>query len=373
MARSLCTNTGLPSLRRYRRHLRATAAWLDRSIIHGHGGSCAYFSPFRGWSRPYPETTGYLIPTLLQLDSDLPDRGTHRQARLLGNWLLKIQHPDGYWLGGFHPPSRGAKPSVFNTAQVVTGLLALYSDSNESPFIESALRAGRWLCSGLRPDGLWVHTDYRATETPTYYTHAAWPLLELWSCTREPIYRDAGSAVMERLVRRQRTNGAFHRWGFTDTGPAFTHTIGYTLYGFVQAARLLDDWERFGGPAVDALSVLMRQAELRGGRLPGALTDDWEPAGHYVCLTGNAQIALCLLAWEHVACDLRIVNAAAKLIDYVCSRQTLRAPLDGVRGAVPGSFPPWGRYMLGRYPNWAAKFHCDALSRLDRRITAELP
>ena len=48
-------------------YLGATAAWLLRSIDNGEGGWCAYFSPATGWSNPYPETTGYLIPMLIEL------------------------------------------------------------------------------------------------------------------------------------------------------------------------------------------------------------------------------------------------------------------------------------------------------------------
>jgi hypothetical protein len=30
-------------------------------------------------------------------------------------------------------------------------------------------------------------------------------------------------------------------------------------------------------------------------------------------------------------------------------------------GAIPGSFPIWGRYEPFAFPNWATKFFCDAL------------
>ena len=30
-------------------------------------------------------------------------------------------------------------------------------------------------------------------------------------------------------------------------------------------------------------------------------------------------------------------------------------------GAIPGSFPLWGRYESFAFPNWATKFFCDAL------------
>ena len=113
----------LPTLDRYRRHLRATGRWLVRSVRPG-GGSAAYFSPLAGWSRPYPETTGYLIPTLLRLGQEYPADGGENAALRAGRWLLEIQRPEGAWNGGLHPPRGGGKPSVFNTGQVLDGMLA---------------------------------------------------------------------------------------------------------------------------------------------------------------------------------------------------------------------------------------------------------
>ena len=54
------------SIYRYTEHLRATLDWLLLSIEEGHNGSSAHYSPLGGWSAPYPETTGYIIPTLLE-------------------------------------------------------------------------------------------------------------------------------------------------------------------------------------------------------------------------------------------------------------------------------------------------------------------
>ena len=119
-----------------------------------------------------------------------------------------------------------------------------------------------------------------------------------------------------------------------------------------------------------ALERLARKAEFANGRLPGAYHEDWRAVDWYTCLTGNAQVALCLLRFEERQPDLRLVNAAAKLVDQVCRSQHL-AGHDGVRGAVAGAAPIWGRYMFMRYPNWAAKYHADALMMLTRRLACE--
>jgi hypothetical protein len=359
-------------MRLYQRHLEATAGWLMRSIAHGHGGSCAYYAPGLGWSPPYPETTGYLIPTLLDLALWTPALQTTTAARALGGWLLQIQHSDGSWRGGVHPPKKAARASVFNTAQILQGLVALYRATGEQRWLDAAERGANWLASGVDERGLWPSNDYRAEQTPSYYSYAAWPMLAVWRCGGNETTRAAAERVLRMVLDRRLQNGVFRHWGFAEDQPAFTHTIAYTLQGLLGAADLLDDWETYGEPALAALNTLARRAELRGGYLPGAFDERWKPAGSYVCLTGNTQVALCLLQWERRAADLRLVSAAARLVDYVCSTQWLRGPLPALRGAVAGSAPLWGRYMLLRYPNWAAKYHCDALMQLLARLRAEL-
>ncbi len=353
-------------IQRFERHLRATAEWLIGSIEHGRGGSCAYFSPL-GWSRPYPETSGYIIPTLLMLSEKLKGFDGRQRALDLGTWLLDIQDSEGWWHGGVHPPKGDVKASVFNTGQVLHGMAALHDLTGEDRWLDAGVRAGRWLACGLGEDGLWTHVDYRAPGTPSYYTFAAWPMLEIATRGSDDGIRDAAVRVLDAILERRRPNGSFARWAFEDGVAAFTHTIAYTLQGLIESARLLGDWEAYGAPTETALGELARRTAERGGRLPGRFDDDWRPATSFVCLTGNAQTALCLLDLDARRTEPRLVDAATVLIDAVCASQRLRGPA-GVRGAVAGSSPLWGRYMTLRYPNWAAKFHCDALIKLMARL-----
>ena len=354
----------LPTLETYARHLRATAGWLVESIRHGNGGSCAHFSVASGWSRPYPETTGYLIPTLLELDPQLPELGLRERALGLGDWLLSIRNADGAWDAGLHPPRGRARSSVFNSCQVLDGLVALHRATGESRWLDAAHRGATWATGLQGADGLWSHRDYDSSGTPSYYTQALWPLLEVWKETGDETLRTKAEAALLKILQRRREQGSFAAWGFGGRDRAFTHTIAYTLRGILECSRLLDAWDDVGVQAVPALERLLRKAELSGGRLPGELDGDWNATRRFVCLTGNVQTATNLLLWEQREKDLRIVNAAAKLIDVVCAAQSLRKPLVGHRGAVAGSQPAWGRYMALRHPNWAAKFHCDALMQI---------
>ena len=361
----------LPTLEVYASHLRATVEWLLRSIDHGRGGSCAHFSLLTGWSRPYPETTGYLIPTLLDLDRELPELELGSRAHALGEWLLSIQREDGAWSGGLHPPRGEGRPSVFNTSQVLSGLLALHRAGGDGRWMTAAHRAARWASEQAAGDGLWSHRDYGAEGTPSYYTHALWPLLETALEAGDDTVRVQAEAGLSAILARRRDNGAFEGWGFRGSDRAFTHNVAYTLRGILECSRLLDAWEDVGTRAVPALERMLRKTELAGGRLAGELDTEWRSTASFVCLTGSVQTASNLLLWERHERDLRIVNAAAKLVDAVCATQTLGAPLAGLRGAVAGSLPVWGRYMTLRHPNWAAKFHCDALAALSVRVSEE--
>jgi hypothetical protein len=358
-------------LARYRRHLEATVDWLARSIERGRGGSAAYWAPGLGWSRPYPETTGYLIPTLLEVAPRLPERGLVEDAVRLGTWLLGIQLECGAWHGGLHPPRGPARPSVFNTGQVLKGLAALHRKTGDARWLAAARRGAVWLAEGIDASGAWGGGDYRSSRTPTYYTEVACPMLEVARLADDPAITAAAERVLRSLRARRRSDGWFDGWAFGDAEPAFTHTIAYALRGFLDCARILDRFEEYGAPTLAALELLRRRAERSRGRLPGAFAPGFRPVGRFTCLTGNAQIALCLLAWEEQERDLRLVNAAAKLVDAVCARQSLTSVLPGKRGGVSGSAPLWGPYMRFRYPNWAAKYLCDAIVALSDRLYLE--
>ncbi|MBV8601097.1 MAG: hypothetical protein JO359_05965 [Candidatus Eremiobacteraeota bacterium] len=347
-----------------RANLRATYDWIERSRSPRNGGSRAYYAPVLGWSRTYPETTGYIIPTVLRTGAVLKDDGALQRARSFGEFLVDIQQPEGGWFGLTWPPKRSAGLSVFNTAQILKGLTALARATDEPVWLESASRGAGWLAGGVDGNGMWSAGGYRSETNPSYYTQVAWPMLEVWALTGERTLRDAAVRVLEAAVARRTLLGGFRGWGFGASDLAFTHTIAYTLRGFLESARLLGEWERYGKPVLPALRRLAEDAVAGRGRLPGAYSAQWEPERWYTCLTGNVQIAICLLLAARRCNDALFPTAARALIEETCRQQSLQHPIPDLRGAVAGSAPIWGRYMRGRYPNWAAKYLCDAIVAL---------
>jgi hypothetical protein len=343
--------------------------WIKRSV-RKQGGSAATLAVTGTWSRSYPETTGYIIETLLQYERITAERGWRELAHRLADWLLDIQLDCGAWGGGLHP-SRDVSPSVFNTGQILLGLAALYDVSSEQQYLDSLVRGAAWLTRTEAGKGTWQSGNYKGDFNPTYYTRVTWPMLEAWRLSGDDSVRSAAERVLEVMRNRRLENGSFSGWGFSTDGAAFTHTIAYTLRGFIESGRLLGDADRYLELVTPAIDRLFRRGELRQGRLPGSFDSRWKGDDRFVCLTGNAQVGLVFLRYEAFRPDLRLVNAASRLIDYVCDRQASPKLPPRFRGAIAGSDPIWGPYLRLRYPNWAAKFFADSIMLLLARLKAE--
>lgn len=347
------------------RRARAALDWLVRSE-RPEGGSAAYYVPLLGWSAPYPETTGYIVPTLYDGARRFSDDRYERAAERMARWLLTLQDPEGWFPTGTWRPGRSLEPSVFNTAQIVFGLLAAFRETRDDRFARASARAVSWLQGELDESGRWTRWSYREGHVPSYYAHVCWPMAEHW--------REFGGVelcsdirrALDAILRERRDDGTFAHWAFEPGRPAFTHTIGYTLQGLYEAGRILGTTGQHVEAAADSLARLMRIYEIRK-RLAGAYHDGWEPVGSFICLTGHAQIAS---AWLHLfqdEGDPRFLNAGLRALQEVAEHQKLGGSA-GRRGAVAGSVPFWGAYMRGRYPNWAAKFFVDGLLRAEKLL-----
>src|SRR2546423_12198508 len=86
-------------------------SWLCRAqdrALPRDGGVARHFSLLTGWSASYPETTGYIVPTMLRCAADRGDDSLRERARTMLDWLVSIQFPDG----GFQAGTIGARPLV---------------------------------------------------------------------------------------------------------------------------------------------------------------------------------------------------------------------------------------------------------------------
>jgi hypothetical protein len=351
------------------RTVESTIRWLllaqERSAS-ADGGVARHFSLVDGWAVSYPETTGYILPTILDWGERRADRACLESARTMADWLLTIQFPEGGFQGG-KVDAEPRVPVTFNTGQILIGL-ARAAQSWGGPYREAMNRAARWLVETQDSDGCWRRhpTPFAAPGEKAYETHVAWGLFEAARLEPDEGYGEAGLANVRWALTKQRENGWIDNCCLNDPAHPLTHTLGYFLRGVLEGHRFR--------PAPELMAAALRTARglLRAcspdGYLPGRLDRDFRGTVNWVCLTGNVQIAHCFLLLFQETGDTELRDVAFELNRFV--RRTLR--VDGpedVVGGVKGAFPVWGDYGRFEFLNWSAKFFVDS-NLLEARLRA---
>jgi Formyl transferase/Prenyltransferase and squalene oxidase repeat len=355
-------------------HMAAAAAWVARAQdATPDGGIVGRYDLRRGWTSSYPETSGYLIPTLLRLSEQGGAASWLQRAKRCVHFLLALQLPDGAFPGG-EVHENTSRSSVFNTAQIVNGLVAWHAFSADEPTLTALRRAGDWLCNVQDPDGAWRQHVYLGLPT-TYTTHASCWLAELGRHLGETRYVEAAVRHMDWALQHvDQGTGWIDLAGFTaedhQARCSVTHTIAYTLWGILTTALIVGRSDAVDTVRRAALAIA-RRVQLTGW-LPGKLDSAWKAAAKYECLTGNAQMALIWMRLYGLDGDGRLLNAALIALDRVKESQDLTNRDPGIRGGIAGSAPVWGQYIRAAYPNWAAKFFIDAMLDM-RAVLPSLP
>lgn len=346
-----------------RDHLLAAGYWLaDAQNATTDGGIAGRYSLKSGWSSSYPETTGYIIPTLLRLASFLGEAEYRERARRCVDFLLSVQLNSGAF-PAMEIATNRTEASVFNTAQIACGLRAWHSETRDQRVLEAIIRACDWLVAQQDKDGAWRRFTYGGIAC-TYMAHAACWLGEAGAyLNHQPYLRAAGQHLEWVLQHVDNETGWLDKCGFSqqdhEARSAVTHTIAYTIWGVLLISKILrhDDGMR---TARTAAYQVARRLELSRW-LPGVLDWRWRPQAKYACLTGNAQMALIWFEIDRLQPDPTLISSACKAIDLVKRAQPMFAKDPGIRGGIPGSDPVWGDYIYAQIPNWAAKFFIDAL------------
>ncbi|MCB0403236.1 MAG: glycoside hydrolase family 127 protein [Bdellovibrionales bacterium] len=343
-------------------HLRGAVEWLWNAHrgASEHGLSKGYDTLRGRWNSPYPETTGYTIPTLLNASGYLEDPGLRALALRLADYVLEVMGKDG---GVSHWASEKHNPIVFDTGQVLFGLLAAHKATGNPVFLEAATRAGNWLVSVQDSGGSWKRGQHLGVEK-TIDTRVAWALLRLHAEVPEGKYQSGAIQCLEWVLTQQDLDGWFRRCSFTTQEDPFTHTLCYTAEGLLECGKLLGE-ERYVSAAKITSAALLDLQE-HDGSLCSTFAAGWKASSHSSCLTGNCQAAKLWLDFFELDGRTQYFAAAQRALAFVASRQTLRPSLPGIHGGIPGSSPFFGTYERFKYPNWAAKFFIDAVLTLER-------
>ena len=297
-------------------------SWIKKNTINGQGITIT--------SRQrliYPEVTGYYIPTLL-------DWGERNLAISYAKYLCSIQKPDGSWYD-----SDDKEPYVFDTAQILKGLLAV---RDMLPAVdEHIIRGCNWLIGNIDEEGrlttpsknAWGNDEGFCSELCHIYCLT--PLKEAGKVFDKTIYVDKAKAVLE-----------FYKKNYYEKIMNFSlmsHFYAYVMEGLLDLGE--EEMVR------EAMQKLKRVQNAEGG-IPALYNVKW------VCSTGMFQLAL---VWY----KLGELKEGDKIFKYACRLQNKSG---GWFGSYPA--PSSDRFAKGKqeasyFPkeeiSWANKYFLDAL------------
>jgi hypothetical protein len=351
--------------------LALTIEWLLQSHRHApSGGSSAGYSILEGWLPSYPETTGYIIPTLWHYAEGVSDAAKKEElqkaALAMTDWEIEIQLENGAVRGGWYGTdklgrfSKNDLPVAFNTGMVLLGFAESYAQTKRDAYLRAGIRAGDWLAENQEPSGAWLKGASEATRNSgySYYTMIAFGLAAFAKASGLEKYHHVATKHVDWVVSQQAQNGFYKFMSFTEGVAPYLHTIAYTIQGVLEVGLFLER-EDYIRSAEKAAFELLKRFEI-SGNLWGEYDEKWKPVRKYWCVTGIAQMSIVWSKLYLKSGDARYFNAALKANDAIKSIQPVKTNA-GFKGAVRGSYPVWERYSRFYFPNWAAKFYADAL------------
>lgn len=334
--------------------------WLKRAQdIHKNGGVSAGYHFKTGWQPPYPETTGYIIPTFFDYYHYIEDEEYRQRAISMADWEVSIQLDNGAFQGGYKEYNWNLPlPIVFDTGQVMFGLIRTYEETDKEVYLNASKMAGDCLVKSQDYNGAW--RKYTFNEIPhSYHSRVAWALLKLYEVTKRNSYKEAAEKNLEWILENRLENSWFENCGFEKNENPYTHMIAYTIRGLLESGFLLRN-DQLVNIAVESSNVLMETFQELGF-LPTTFDKRWISKDKYCCLTGNAQMSIIWLKVYDLTNNTRFLDSALHMNNFLKSIQDLTSSNNGIRGGIKGSHPIWGKYDPFFYPNWATKFFVDAL------------
>ena len=337
-------------------HIVLASDWLV-SIQNSDGGYARKFSLISGRDVSYIETTGYIVPTLLDMAEYLDVAKYKTSATLAGEWLLEMQNSDGSF-----SEIEDNRPFAFDTGQVLIGLNRLFLETEDTRYQEASKRASYWLANHQEDDGSWERVAYNG-QKHSYYTRVSSAMLAYALVADDAYIEKQALKNIAWVLSQQQESGYFNHASFLEEVPAYLHTFVYILEGLLDVYGLTKDEKIL--EAILCNANRLKEINLREGVLLCSQYDsEFACTNGERCITGLAQWAgVCLRLFELTE-DKNYKEIAISTLFYLKSKQIQEGGV--LKGALSASVPFWGRYGAFSFVNWGNKFFIDALFLLDK-------
>lgn len=349
--------------------LRAGYEWIcnaqdvtdDGGVARGYSLIYNLYLKRRGWFPSYPETTGYIIPTIFAFSGKTGNREAFNRAVRMADWECDIQMKNGAIQGGYI--GQMASPAIFNTGQVIFGWIQAYLETGNEKYLNCAVKAGEFLKSCQDEDGAWRHnlSDFTTGKIPfySYNTRTAWALYSLSEQAGDISYAKAALKNVDFTLKQQKGNGFFKNNCLSDPHKPLLHTIAYCIRGILEIGIKRND-EKYIENARKAADQLLLKMDV-SGKLAGRFDPDWLGTVNWSCLTGQAQTAIIWGRLFQVTNNREYLNGMVNTNKFLAQNQIINYRKKQLNGGVPGSDPLSGDYGKFQILCWAVKFFMDAL------------
>lgn len=271
--------------------------------------------------RAYPEVTGYYIPTLIRW-------GYKELAISYAKWLCSIQHEDGAWYD-----TEGENPYIFDSAQILKGLLAV---RNLYPEVKKHIISGcDWILSNMDKEGRLVSQLPNAwgdgkTFSELIHTYCISPIKEAGIIFDRKDYVEKAGKIADYYTTKCREQ-------------ILNFDLLSHFYAYVMEAMLDIGKIDLAKEAMNSIAKIQKNS----GAVPAYNNVDW------VCSTGLFQLAI---VWFR----LGDIDRGNKAFEYACKLQNESG---GWYGSYMSEDNPdeSNTYFPDAEISWAVKYFLDAL------------
>ena len=255
--------------------------------------------------------------------------GDIEQAKALGDRLVSLQQDCGGWIVRNDYSKEGVSPQLAPNDSCYIALsccLELYKATGEEKYLESAERCAAWVMKTAREDGLvWFAFDTRKQEwvkdrniVDTGFT--AGLFAKLYEVTGKEEYKEFLIRFIQKYIEvfyipSEKCFSTAIDGNDKQYGGAFGRGQGWALEGLIPAYRVLRD-ESVMKTIEDTIETILRLQTPTGGWSYNLL----KPSMGEDCKAVPV-IARCLLDWNEIEKNERLVLAAKKALDW-CVKHT---------------------------------------------------
>lgn len=295
------------------------------------GSFRAWFDPkLKEYAYPYPEITGYALSTLSFLSQyDKENSRILQSANRAADYLVRqcLSNKTGKFYA--HNISNGNSEFVFtfDVGMILKGLFHSYKSSNVGNNRTTCLRLGEWLLRMQKPDGsFYAYYDIEqklkkssmkrwSTQSGSFHMKLSFSLTQLYQETADQKYLSSLKKLVDWVMGMQQPDGRF----VTDQsqGSTFLHAHCYSIEGLLDSYNVLLD-EGIRDAAYKGISWLIKMYQKKR-TLPSVYYSD----GRYFSEERSDIIAqtirlLCIAKHDVDGCEEVIQELLKRLLSFQC-------------------------------------------------------